>query len=711
VLLAEAKVPYNITFSMDDINSEFSECDLAIVLGANDIVNPSAQTDQNSPIAGMPVLQVWKAKQTICMKRSLNVGYAGIDNSLFYMPNNSMFLGDAKTTLEQLLSLLSTTTPASDDNNNTETTDLESQQKKIEEESTAFFEQIPDLQSIAFLKVGICKEIDEREKRVAMVPEVAKSLLKSGIQIVIESGAGDNAGFSNGSYATVGCQIKDTAREVYDTSDVILKIQAPTPNEIDVLGAGKTLISPISPQTDAGMELLHKARDAGINLLAVDAVPRVSRAQNMDVLSSQAKLAGYRAVVEASNAYQRFLRGEVTSAGSFPAAKVLVIGCGVAGLAAISAAVSLGAVVRAFDTRLDCKEEVESLGGIFLTLNFNGEEEGDTGGTGYAKVMSDEFYKKEMNLFKEQAKEVNIIITTTAIPGRRAPILLKKEAVDNLAPGAIIIDLAASTGGNCELTRPGETHLYDNRVTIIGATDLPSRMAYQSSYMYANNMQALLELLCPKDERKLVINMEDSVIRGMTCVVDNTITWPPPPSVNQTHAAKTTTQKKDDFLIVHHERKSSSVFSKRIFDLTTIGEVCTIIFLIGFFIVLGFFAPVSFVNQLLYFILAGFLGSYLIWDVEPALFSPLMSTSNSLSGKDLFVSLRFCSYLILTFQCAIFLGVVILGGILMASSDSGSATNVLGCTAIFVSAINVFGGFAVSYRMLLMFKKETKGTS
>jgi len=650
VLLAEAKVPYDITFSMDDINSDFSQCDLAIVLGANDIVNPSAQTDQNSPIAGMPVLQVWKAKQTICMKRSLNVGYAGVDNSLFYMPNNFMFLGDAKKTLEQVLNLLSASTPTPD-NNNAETADVESQQKKLEEESTAFLDHIPDLQSNTFLRVGICKELDESEKRVAMVPQVAKSLLKSGIQIVIESGAGDNARFSDGSYAEVGGQIKESAKEVYDTSNVIIKIQAPTLNELDMLGAGKTLISPISPQTDAGMELLHKARDAGINLLAVDAVPRVSRAQNMDVLSSQAKLAGYRAVVEASNAYQRFLRGEVTSAGSFPAAKVLVIGCGVAGLAAISAAVSLGAVVRAFDTRLDCKEEVESLGGIFLTLNFNGEEEGDTGGTGYAKVMSDEFYKKEMNLFKEQAKEVNIIITTAAIPGRRAPILLKKEAVDNLAPGAIIIDLAASTGGNCELTRPGETHLYDNRVTIIGATDLPSRMAYQSSYMYANNMQALLELLCPKDERKLVINMEDSVIRGMTCVVDNTITWPPPPTVNQTRATKTTTQKKDDFLIVHQERrKSSTVFSKRILDLTTIGEVCAIIFLVVFAIILGFFAPVSFVNQLLYFILAGFLGSYLIWDVEPALFSPLMSTSNSLSGKDLFVSLRFCSYHMLTFR-------------------------------------------------------------
>lgn len=239
------------------------------------------------------------------------------------------------------------------------------------------------------------------------------------------------------------------------------------------------------------------------------------------------------------------------------------------------------------------------------------------------------------------------------MPGRRAPILLKKEAVDNLAPGSIIIDLASSTGGNCELTRPGETYLYDNRVTIIGATDLPSRMAYQSSCMYSNNMQALLKLLCPKDERKMIINMEDPVIRGMTCVVDNTITWPPPSVVNQTRATNTTTKKQNDLLIVHQERKSSAVFSKRILDVTTIGEVCTIIFLVGFSVVLGFFAPVSFVNQLLYFILAGFLGSYLIWDVEPALFSPLMSTSNSLSGRCSECRRCFSSYLVLTFQCVL----------------------------------------------------------
>ena len=293
--------------------------------------------------------------------------------------------------------------------------------------------------------------------------------------------------------------------------------------------------------------------------------------------------------------------------------------------------------------------------------------------------MSDEFYRKEMELFQEQCKECQIIITTAAIPGRPSPKLIMQSAVDNLSQGSIIVDLAASGGGNCELTKPGITYVYDNRVTIVGATDLNSQMSWQASSMYAENMASLLEMLC-KDQ-KFVIDMQDSVVRGMTCVYDSTITWPPPQSVTQTSAEKSPT-KENETLIVIQKSSRPSLFSKRVMDLATIGELSAFVLFAGFFVVIGIFAPVSFVQQLLYFILAGFLGYYLIWAVEPALFSPLMSTSNSLSG------------------------VVILGGILMASNETGSATNVLGCISIAVAAINVFGGFTVSYRMLLMFKKE-----
>lgn len=634
----------------------------------------------------MPVLEVWKAKKTITMKRSLRVGYAGVGNPLFVNDNNVMFLGDAKKSLEKLLSLLGETETVA------KSGDIESAVKKVVKVDP-FFSQIPELQQKTFLKIGVCKEVaGDGEKRVAIVPEIAKRLLKSGIQVYVESSAGNGGGFYDTEYTMMGCQVLGTAQEVYDIVDVIVKIREPDMHpvtrvhEIDMLAEGKTMISFVGPRTDKGKALMDKAVSAGINLLAVDAIPRISRAQSLDVLSSQAKIAGYRAVVEAANEYQRFFNGEVTAAGNFAASKVLVVGAGVAGLAAISTAASMGAIVRAFDTRLECKEQVESLKGEFLVLDF--EEDGGDSGTGYAKVMSDAFIQKEMEMFREQAKECQIIITTAAIPGRPAPKLIMKDAVDNLAPGSVIVDLAGATGGNCELTRPGETYVYDNRVTIIGTTDLISRMSWQASSMYSNNMANLFDLLCPDPKSKdgqstetksLNINMDDPVIRGMTCVHNRSVMWPPPASVTKTSAKG---GNNDTAVIAEKEEAKPSVFSKRVFDLCTIGEIVTFILFVGFFIVLGFFAPVSFVTQLLYFILAGFLGYYLIWAVEPALFSPLMSISNSLSG------------------------VVILGGILMVSGDTGSPSNVLGAIAIGVATINVFGGFAVSYRMLLMFKKE-----
>lgn len=681
VLLAEARVPYDITLAMDDINGDFPATDLVLVIGANDTVNPAAQTDPDSPIAGMPVLECWKAKQSIVMKRSLNVGYAGVDNPLFVKPNNSMFLGDAKASVDKINTLLGDTVVAKKKG------DVESGKVKKVEKVDLFVGKIPELQRAAFLKVGVIKEVEDGERRVAVVPSIAKRLLNSGMQLYIETNAGTGGGFADAHYEMVGSRILPTAQDVFDTVDIVIKIREPIQHpvtgkhEIDMLASGKSLISFVGPRTDKGQALMDRAKAAGVNLLAVDAIPRISRAQSLDVLSSQAKIAGYRAVIEATNAYQRFFNGEITAAGNFPAAKVLVVGAGVAGLAAIGTAANLGAVVRAFDTRLETAEQIESLGGEFLVLDFGEEDGGDN--AGYAKVMSDAFYQKEMELFRDQAKECQIIITTAAIPGRPAPKLIMKDAVDNLQAGSVIVDLAGATGGNCELTKPGETYVYDNRVTIIGSTDLIGRMSWQASSMYSNNMANLLDLLCPKvgkgETRSLVINMEDPVIRGMTCVHEGTQTWPPPESVTKTSA-----NKKDDEPVVDLTKREvkDSVFSKRVCDLTTVGELAILAFLGVFFGVVAAFAPVSFVIQILYFILSGFLGYYLIWNVEPALFSPLMSTSNSLSG------------------------VVILGGILMVSADSGSPTSILGAVAISVAAINVFGGFAVSYRMLLMFKRE-----
>jgi NAD(P) transhydrogenase alpha subunit len=681
VLLAEARVPYNITFSMDDINADFEKTDVVLILGANDIVNPAAQTNPTSPIAGMPVLEVWKAKHTIVMKRSLRTGYAGVDNPLFLKENNAMYLGDAKQSTDKLLKLLGEVkTPEGD--SDTDHTDMETPAQQKIEPVDEFYADIPKLRDEAFVKVGVVKEIEKGECKVAIVPDGAKRLLKQGVLVCIERGAGNRGDFSDSDYEKVGATVLNQAEEVYAAADVIVKIREPIMNtdtgkhEIDMVGKGKTLISFVGPRTDQGKLLMDKAKAAGVNLLAVDAIPRISRAQSLDVLSSQAKIAGYRAVIQAANHYQRFLNGEVTSAGSFEAAKVLVVGAGVAGLAAISTASSMGAIVKAFDTRLETKEQVESLGGEFLMLNFSSGDGGDS--AGYAKVMSEDFYQKEMEMFFKQAKECDVIITTAAIPGRKAPVLIKQDAVDQMKPGSVVIDLAGSSGGNCELTKKDEIYVHKG-VTIIGSDMTNQAMAWQASTMYSNNIVNLFGILCK--EKRFNIDMKDTVIRGMTTVLDEEVTFPPPDSTTKTNAGNG--NKNDPIPQLRNEtRKKPSIWSKRVFDLAPLGEFVGLVVIGAFFGIVAAYAPVVFTQQLGYFILAGFLGYYLIWNVEPALFSPLMSTSNALSG------------------------VVILGGILMVSTETGSPTSVLGCVATGVAAINVFGGFAVSYRMLLMFKKE-----
>ena len=472
VLLAEARVPYDIILGMDEINKDFPETDAVLVIGANDTVNPAAQTDPDSPIAGMPVLEVWKAKQTFVMKRSLRVGYAGVDNPLFVQPNNAMYLGDAKTSVEALIGLLRSKSSAGP---LAKASDIEEQGiRKTLDPVDKFVAEIPMLQQNAFLTVGVLNETGKQEQRVAIVPNGVKRLLKQGMLVLVESGAGSGAGFSDAAYEEAGAKIASNARAVYASAEVIIKVTEIERSEMEKMDKGRTIISFVSPKTDEGKALMQSAAETDLNLLAVDAIPRISRAQSLDVLSSQAKIAGYRSVIEAMNAYQRFLNGEVTAAGKFDACKVLVVGAGVAGLSAIGTSVAMGAIVRAFDTRLETKEQVESMGGEFLVLNFDDEEGGDD--AGYAKTMSQEFYDKEMEMFREQAKECQIIITTAAIPGRPAPKLIMRDAVENMQPGSVIVDLAGATGGNCELTDPGKVRVY-NQVTIIGVTDLISRMS------------------------------------------------------------------------------------------------------------------------------------------------------------------------------------------------------------------------------------------
>ncbi len=689
VLLAEARVPYDIVMSMDEINGDFPETDVVLVIGANDTVNPSAQTDPDSPIAGMPVLEIWKSTQTVVMKRSLAVGYAGVDNPLFVNENNAMYLGDAKKSVDALVNLLRAREPASAAksdvvSNGKVVSSAESEAKKAAAEAS----RLAALKKDAVISVGVLKEIIDNEKRVAIVPAACSRLLKGGIQLIVESGAGEGSTFTDAAYEAAGAIVLPTVKEVVDRSSIIFKVNAPKEledgnHEMDVLCKGKTFISMIGARTPAGGELMDRGVERQISLLAMDSIPRISRAQSLDVLSSQAKIAGYRAVIEAGNIYQRFFNGEITAAGKFDACKVMVVGAGVAGLAAIGTAVSLGAIVHAFDTRLETADQVESMGGHFLKLAF-ADADGDGGG-GYAKVMSDEFIEKEMEMFREQAKEVGIIITTAAIPGRPAPKLIMKDAVDNLQPGSVIVDLAGATGGNCELTRPGETYVYGQGVTIVGSTDLISRMAWQASSMYSNNCINLLDLLCPKPKkgsttpRALDLNMNDVVIRGMTLVNDGGKLEFAAPVPVAAAPKKTGLVGKD---IAAEKESSSCAFMNNTFIVFTWWEWLWNALLFALTAILAAYCPASFSNEVLIFILAGYIGYYVVWNVEPKLHTPLMSTSNAISGA------------------------VILGGLQMTSLPQGSPAMVLGTLAVPVAAINIVGGFGVSYRMLNMFKRE-----
>ena len=379
------------------------------------------------------------------------------------------------------------------------------------------------------MRIGVPKEIEEGEKRVALTPDVAAQIQELGFTVAIESKAGEAANFSDETYSQAGVEVIEDPRELWTSSDIILKVHPPRQHPelgiygIEWLGKGQTLISFLYPAQNP--EMLKALSERGVTALAMDCVPRISRAQKMDALSSMSNIAGYRAVVEAAQHFGRFFTGQITAAGKIPPAKVLVIGAGVAGLAAIGAAKSLGAIVRAFDTRPEVKEQVESIDAEFLMLEF--EDEDGTGEGGYAKTMSPEFIKAEMDLFAAQAAEVDIIITTALIPGKPAPELITERMVANMKPGSVIVDLAAEAGGNCKLTEPNKV-VVKHGVTLIGYTNLPSRLAAQSSQLYATNLRHMLTDLCPEKDGQIVVDMEDEVIRGATVVNNGEITWPPP---------------------------------------------------------------------------------------------------------------------------------------------------------------------------------------
>jgi len=511
--------------------------------------------------------------------------------------------------------------------------------------------------------ISVPKESYKGEKRVALTPESAAQIQKLGHTLRIESGAGKQAEFSDADYRAADVEVVD-AGSIWSDTDIVMKVRGVTEEEAGKLASGTTVISFFWPAQNE--DLLAKLAKSKINVIAMDCVPRLSRSQKMDALSSMANIGGYRAVVEAANQFGRFFTGQVTAAGKVPPAKVLVIGAGVAGLAAIGAAKSMGAIVRAFDTRLEAKEQVESLGGEFLVLEF---EEDGSGEGGYAKTMSKEFIDAEMAMFAEQAKEVDIIITTALIPGKPAPELITKAMVESMKSGSVIVDLAAEQGGNCKLSKADKIVTHKG-VKIIGYTDLPSRLATQSSQLYSTNLRHMLTDLTPEKDGVINIDMDDEVIRGATAAHKGKVTWPaPPPKLSAAPAAAPPAA---SVALEPKPEMTAATKAKMTFGAMAAGLLA----LLG----VGSVAPAEFMSHFTVFVLACFVGYQVIWSVTPALHTPLMSVTNAISG------------------------IIVVGALLQISSPSGLVV-FLAFIAVLIATINIAGGFLVTQRMLKMFNK------
>jgi NAD(P) transhydrogenase subunit alpha len=528
------------------------------------------------------------------------------------------------------------------------------------------------------MRIGVPKETADGEKRVATVPDVVGKLVKMGFTVAVQSGAGEAANFGDDTYREAGAEVLPTAAELWAASDIVFKVRPPTAEEVGLMREGGTLIGFVWPAQNP--ELMQQLAARKATVLAIDSLPRqLSRAQKMDALTSMAGVSGYRAVIEAANAFGRFFNGQITAAGKIPPAKVFIAGAGVAGLAAIGTAANLGAIVRANDTRAEVADQVVSLGGEFVKVDY--EEEG-SGGGGYAKVMSEGFQAAQRAMYAQQAKECDIIITTALIPGKPAPKLITAEMVQSMKPGSVIVDMAAEQGGNCELTVPGQA-VVRHGVTIVGYTDLASRLAKQSSTLYSNNLLRLTEELCKTKDGVIDVNMDDDAIRGLTVIKQGEVTWPPPPlklpapPPKPAGGAVAAAAKKS-----HGHGPGEPMSAKSLAIVFGIGAVL--------FWLVGMYAPASFLAHFTVFVLACFVGYMVVWNVTPSLHTPLMSVTNAISS------------------------IIAIGALVQVAPPLDAAgaadrpnTLILGLAvfALALTAVNMFGGFAVTRRMLAMFRK------
>ncbi|WUH98421.1 Re/Si-specific NAD(P)(+) transhydrogenase subunit alpha [Spirillospora sp. NBC_00431] len=505
--------------------------------------------------------------------------------------------------------------------------------------------------------VGVLKEDPPDERRVAATPDTVTRLQKLGYEVVVEPGAGAGSGFPDDRYEAAGAAIGDAG-----AADVVLGVNPPSPGQLDALRPGATLIALLSPRLKP--ELVDDLAKRPITALSLDAVPRISRAQSFDVLSSMANIAGYRAVIEAAHEFGRFFTGQVTAAGKVPPAKVLVAGAGVAGLAAIGAASSLGAIVRATDPRPEVADQVRSLGGDYLAVA--DPEPDDSPGTGYAKEMSDDYNVRAAALYADQCRDVDIVVTTALIPGKPAPKLITAEMVATMRPGSVIVDMAAANGGNVEGTVPGERVVTANGVTILGYTDLAGRLPAQASQLYGTNLVNLIQLMTPRRDGELVLDFDDVVQRSMAVVREGELTWPPPP-VPVSAAPAAVQPARQEAEADDPPRKASPALRQA-------GVAVAAAAMFGLIAI----SPAALQVHLTVFALAIVIGYYVIGKVHHALHTPLMSVTNAISG-------------------------IIVVGALLQIGTGNTAISVLSLAAILVASINVFGGFAVTRRMLAMF--------
>ncbi|WP_175861737.1 Re/Si-specific NAD(P)(+) transhydrogenase subunit alpha [Burkholderia cepacia] len=528
------------------------------------------------------------------------------------------------------------------------------------------------------LLIGVPLETANEERRVATVPDVVEKLIKLGFSVAVQSGAGTAANFSDDDYRTAGAEVVATAADLWGRSDIVLKVRPPSSEEVALLREGSTLVGFVWPAQNP--ELMQQLAAKRATVLAIDSLPRtLSRAQKMDALTSMAGVSGYRAVIEAAHAFGRYFNGQITAAGKVPPAKVFVAGAGVAGLAAIGTAAGLGAIVRANDTRAEVADQVKSLGGEFVKVDY--EEEG-SGGGGYAKVMSEGFQQAQRAMYAQQAKDADIIITTALIPGKPAPKLITAEMVQSMKPGSVIVDMAGEQGGNCELTVPGEA-VVRHGVTIVGYTDLASRLARQSSTLYATNLLRVIEELCKAKDGTINVDFNDDAIRGLTVIKEGNVTWPPPPIQQPAAAPKPAAAPVAATASKGHGHGSGEPMS---------AKSLAIVFAVGAlaFLLVGQFAPATFLAHFTVFVLACFVGYMVIWNVTPSLHTPLMSVTNAISS------------------------IIAIGALVQVAPPLGEAAAgdrpsglILGLAvgALTLTAVNMFGGFAVTRRMLAMFRK------